>query len=235
MARPLPCPRSGVAVTWFVCAAARCQPRQLAANMLPISRMQTHHPGWRHILWQHDMCEQLLRDRYPWFLDTWRSYGSVVLKSGGHASCCRHGAPSADAACPEHRPPQRPRTPPPPKPTQPRVLPCAVPLQTPSAPSSCTPMAACTWTWTRSASRPWTPAWRALTWRAPHFVGSSCFVLWGGRIGASSLARAGSLWCTARRHHRPRLAPFCSSRDPVGVFRPVPGVRRCSWRRSRPW
>lgn len=45
-------------------------------------RPQTHHPGWRHILWDAAMCEKLLAEHYPWFLPTWRAYPSTVLKSG---------------------------------------------------------------------------------------------------------------------------------------------------------
>eukprot|EP00879_Flechtneria_rotunda_P010779 GHRR01011263.1.p1 GENE.GHRR01011263.1~~GHRR01011263.1.p1 ORF type:complete len:294 (+),score=112.99 GHRR01011263.1:340-1221(+) len=43
---------------------------------------KTHHPGWKHMLWDAAACESLLRQRYPWFLDAWAATGSsTVLKS----------------------------------------------------------------------------------------------------------------------------------------------------------
>lgn len=38
------------------------------------------------MLWDKPACEQLLRDKYPWFLDTWEVLGngtySIALQSG---------------------------------------------------------------------------------------------------------------------------------------------------------
>jgi hypothetical protein len=35
------------------------------------------------MFWDAAACEQLLSQRYPWFMDTWHALGdSVVLKSG---------------------------------------------------------------------------------------------------------------------------------------------------------
>lgn len=39
---------------------------------------QKLHPGWRHMFWDNQAAEELLQERYPWFLDTWRSYPRVV-------------------------------------------------------------------------------------------------------------------------------------------------------------
>lgn len=51
-----------------------------------VACVQVHHPGWSYMLWDKSACEQLLRERYPWFLHTWEVLGngtnSVVLQSG---------------------------------------------------------------------------------------------------------------------------------------------------------
>ncbi|KAF6264293.1 hypothetical protein COO60DRAFT_1624299 [Scenedesmus sp. NREL 46B-D3] len=45
-------------------------------------KVQTHHPGWRYVLWDAAACEALLTQHYPWFLPTWSALGnSTVLKS----------------------------------------------------------------------------------------------------------------------------------------------------------
>jgi hypothetical protein len=45
------------------------------------------------MLWDAAACEELLTQRYPWFMPTWRALGnSTVLKSGGAPSktCHKH-------------------------------------------------------------------------------------------------------------------------------------------------
>ncbi|CAL8464106.1 g3641 [Coccomyxa elongata] len=39
---------------------------------------QKFHPGWTHMFWDNQAAEELLLERYPWFMDTWRSYPRVV-------------------------------------------------------------------------------------------------------------------------------------------------------------
>ena len=51
---------------------------------------QRWHPGWQHMFWDSERAEALLKERYEWFLPTWRSYPRVVHK----------GAASLPSACP---------------------------------------------------------------------------------------------------------------------------------------
>lgn len=46
---------------------------------------QKYHPTWQHMFWDNAAAEQLLVERYPWFLDTWRMYPRVVHR--GEGSC----------------------------------------------------------------------------------------------------------------------------------------------------
>ena len=39
---------------------------------------QKYHPTWKHMFWDNAAAEQLLEEKYPWFLDTWRMYPRVV-------------------------------------------------------------------------------------------------------------------------------------------------------------
>lgn len=52
---------------------------------------QKFHPGWTHMFWDNQAAEELLLERYPWFMDTWRSYPRVVHRGGGLPThpCCR--------------------------------------------------------------------------------------------------------------------------------------------------
>jgi hypothetical protein len=45
---------------------------------------QRHHPGWVHMLWDNATGTALLEQRYPWFLDTYKSINTDVLRSGEH-------------------------------------------------------------------------------------------------------------------------------------------------------
>lgn len=45
---------------------------------------QKFHPGWTHMFWDNQAAEELLLERYPWFMDTWRSYPRVVHRGGLH-------------------------------------------------------------------------------------------------------------------------------------------------------
>ena len=54
---------------------------------------QKYHPAWRHMFWDKAAAEQLLEERYPWFLDTWRMYPRVVHRGGARAGfCCGDGS-----------------------------------------------------------------------------------------------------------------------------------------------
>ena len=50
------------------------------------------------MFWDKAAAEQLLEERYPWFLDTWRMYPRVVH---------RGGAGRASAVEMDHYPPQK--------------------------------------------------------------------------------------------------------------------------------
>lgn len=39
---------------------------------------QKYHPTWKHMFWDNAAAEQLLEEKYPWFLETWRMYPRVV-------------------------------------------------------------------------------------------------------------------------------------------------------------
>ncbi|WIA35277.1 hypothetical protein OEZ86_003736 [Tetradesmus obliquus] len=56
-------------------------------------KVQTHHPGWRYVLWDAAACEALLTQRYSWFLPTWQALGnSTVLKSDAIRPFILHAA-----------------------------------------------------------------------------------------------------------------------------------------------
>ena len=46
-----------------------------------------HHPGWEFKLWNLTAMEQLLRERYPWFLPTFLAYPQPIHR-GTPRSCC---------------------------------------------------------------------------------------------------------------------------------------------------
>lgn len=40
-----------------------------------------HHPRWEHRFWDAKAAEALLREHYPWFLETYKSYTRLVMRS----------------------------------------------------------------------------------------------------------------------------------------------------------
>ena len=50
---------------------------------------QRCHPAWKHMFWDKAAAEQLLEERYPWFLETWRMYPRVVHRGvASRVLCC---------------------------------------------------------------------------------------------------------------------------------------------------
>lgn len=43
------------------------------------------HKDWQYMFWNHSQAEDLIQTSYPWFLDTFRSYSTIVQK--GHSQC----------------------------------------------------------------------------------------------------------------------------------------------------
>lgn len=80
---------------------------EVPARFIPLqTSWRANHPDWTHMFWDDDSITELLQSRFPWFMDTYRSYRHLVQRvdAGRYFILYEYGGFSTDIDMKSTRP-----------------------------------------------------------------------------------------------------------------------------------